>query len=296
MKLRNLVTAVALALTTLVVGSPPPAGAVPATIPFQGRLTDASGTPLNGSFSIRFSLWTLASGGVEVWNETQPTVTVTNGLFNVDLGSVTALTPGILSGADRFLEIKVGTDAAMTPRQHLGATAYAFRTGDAAGIAAAHSTSPVGNVAAGATVNTCSQTVTFPTAGVAIVSTWVSWETDNGASVTSQSQMGISETSGGFDGQTEYFAILTTNSSGGGYTADVTPLVRFYNVTAGTHTYYTVVNHQVGAFFHHGTYMTVQFFPTAIGTITPAPAEGPSALKRDRSVPESRADIEAKSK
>jgi hypothetical protein len=250
--------------------------AVPATIPFQGRLTDASGTALNGSFSIRFSLWNSLSGGVEQWNETQPTVTVTNGIFRVDLGSVTALTPAIVSGQDMFLEMKVGADAAMTPRQRMGSTLYAFRSGDAPGVAANHSTSP-GSVASG-NANLCSQTVTYPGPGTAIVTTWVSWEVDNNTpGVGSQSAFGISETSAGFDGQSEYFAILSA-SSASAYTADVSSLMRVYNIgAAGAHTYFTVVTRQGGGFIHHGTYMTVQYFPNTIGTVTGAPAIAPAA-------------------
>jgi hypothetical protein len=101
--------------------------AVPTVIPFQGRLTDAAGTPLNASQSIRFSLWDAATAGNEKWFEVQPAVTVANGMFSVDLGSVTALPAGIFTGGDLYLEIKVGTDDAMTPRQRLGAVAYAQR-------------------------------------------------------------------------------------------------------------------------------------------------------------------------
>ena len=37
--------------------------AVPSVIPFQGRLTDASGTPVNGNQSILFALFTAPTGG-----------------------------------------------------------------------------------------------------------------------------------------------------------------------------------------------------------------------------------------
>ncbi len=278
--MKKLVVLVALFLG--VVGIPTLAHAVPATIPFQGRLTDASGTALNGSYSIQFSLWNALTAGSQLWTETQPTVTVANGLFRVDLGSIAALTPAILSGADVFLQIKVGSDPAMTPRQHFGSTPYAFRAGDSPGVAANHSTSPPGFLATGF-FDLCSQTVTFPGPGVALVTTHLAWEVDATAGTGNQSAFGITETSGSFDGQSEYFAIITASAPSGTYNADVSTLVRFYNIpAASTHTYITELNHQTGNFYHHGTYMTVQFIPNAIGTVTPAPPAAPAQVQPSR--------------
>jgi hypothetical protein len=94
---------------------------------FQGELTDpGTGDPVaDGSYSIRFSIWTLDVGGTEQWNETQ-NVQVTGGLFNVLLGSVTPVTAGVFAESPRYLEVKVGTDPAMTPRQQFVTAPYAF--------------------------------------------------------------------------------------------------------------------------------------------------------------------------
>ena len=100
----------------------------PTVVNFQGRLTDSvTGDPVaDGSYSVRFSIWDAAAAGTEQWNETQGTVTVTDGLFSVLLGSVTPITKGVFNGTARYLEIKVGADPAMTPRQQFATVAYAF--------------------------------------------------------------------------------------------------------------------------------------------------------------------------
>src|SRR5690242_17737129 len=100
--------------------------ATPQLMNFQGRLAKPDGTPVaNGNYSIRFSLWTAASGGTEKWNQTVNPVTVRNGTFAVLLN-----TSG--GAADKFnnnlwLEIKIGTAAALTPRQQLVSVAYAMK-------------------------------------------------------------------------------------------------------------------------------------------------------------------------
>ena len=56
----------------------------PQLLNYQGRLTDASGNPRNGSFPMSFAIL----GGTSSWSEAQ-TVNVANGFFSVLLGSVT---------------------------------------------------------------------------------------------------------------------------------------------------------------------------------------------------------------
>lgn len=104
------------------------ASAVPNLMNYQGRLTDGSGAPLNGAQSVVFAIYSVASGGSALWSETQ-SVTVTNGLFNVILGSTTPFPSSLFSGGNLYLGIKVGSDAEMTPRQRIGSMPYAQRAG-----------------------------------------------------------------------------------------------------------------------------------------------------------------------
>jgi hypothetical protein len=111
---------------------------VPQLINYQGVLKNGGGSPITGTVSIVFSIYTVPSGGTALWTETQSSVTVTNGLFNVLLGSVAPFQtdPGLFMGTlnanpDRYLGVKVGGDAEMTPRQRLVSVANALKAYDA---------------------------------------------------------------------------------------------------------------------------------------------------------------------
>lgn len=96
--------------------------AVSAVIPIQGRLTDASGNPLNGNYSITASIYDTSSGGTALCSDTD-TVPVNNGLFTM---SVDNCTSDDIDGRQLYLGIKVGSDAEMTPRQAIYPVPYAF--------------------------------------------------------------------------------------------------------------------------------------------------------------------------
>jgi len=105
-------------------------------INFQGKLTNTDGTNVtNGTYSIVFSIYTVSSGGSNVWTETQPSVSVTDGIFQVSLGSVTAL-PGSVdfNSNSLFLGVKVGADLEMTPRIQFTASPYAFNANQVGGL------------------------------------------------------------------------------------------------------------------------------------------------------------------
>lgn len=88
------------------------------TINYQGRLADASGNPQDGQFGMRFTIWDAASGGSIVWGpEVHDVVPVSDGLFNVGLGSQTAGgIPTTVWNGDRFLEIAVEGET-LSPRE-----------------------------------------------------------------------------------------------------------------------------------------------------------------------------------
>ncbi len=99
---------------------------VPSLMNFQGRLAKPDGTPVaDGVYSIRFSLWDAATGGNEKWNQTVSPVNVRNGTFatllNVGSG------PSDLFADNRWLEIKIGTNAPLTNRQQLVSVAFALK-------------------------------------------------------------------------------------------------------------------------------------------------------------------------
>jgi len=98
--------------------------AAPTLINFQGQLATPAGNPVpDGTYSIRFSLWDAVSAGTEKWNQTLATVAVKNGTFAVLLNTNTAN----LFNGNLWLEIKVGADAALAPRQQLVSVAFALK-------------------------------------------------------------------------------------------------------------------------------------------------------------------------
>jgi len=100
-------------------------------INYQGKLLDGTSSPVaDGSYSMTFKLYTVATGGSEVWSETQ-SVPVQSGLFSVMLGSSTALT-GVDFNQTLYLGINVAGDGEMTPRKVLGAVPAAFEANHAA--------------------------------------------------------------------------------------------------------------------------------------------------------------------
>ena len=98
-------------------------GQIPQTMSYQGVLTEANGNPVNGSVSLTFKLYDAATGGTKLWEETQQ-VTVTNGLFNVILGSVNPLT--LPFDKPYWLGICVDGGAELTPRIELTSSPYSM--------------------------------------------------------------------------------------------------------------------------------------------------------------------------
>lgn len=95
-------------------------------INYQGMLTDDAGIPLNGTYDLTFAIYSVSSGGSALWDETHSDVFVEGGLFNVILGSTEAIPSSVFEAAERYLGIKVGTDAELEPRIRLTSVGYAY--------------------------------------------------------------------------------------------------------------------------------------------------------------------------
>jgi len=100
---------------------------VPKLISHQGRLTDSSDNALNGTYSLKFRLYEAETGGSAIWTETHSSATITNGIYNVYLGSSASLA-GLSFDKQYWLSIEVNSDGEMTPRSKLTNSAYAFRS------------------------------------------------------------------------------------------------------------------------------------------------------------------------
>ena len=97
---------------------------VPHLINYQGKLTDSAGQPLEGSYNLTFRIYDAQTAGNLLWQEAQAGVLVQKGIFNIMLGSVSAL--NIPFDIPYYLEIKVG-DEVMSPRQQITSAGYALR-------------------------------------------------------------------------------------------------------------------------------------------------------------------------
>ena len=96
---------------------------VPKVISYQGQLSNSSGSPVDGTVTITFSLYKDVSGGTAIWSEIQ-TISVSNGLLNVQLGSVNPLIETLFDSDPVYLGIKVGADPEMIPKQKMTAGAF----------------------------------------------------------------------------------------------------------------------------------------------------------------------------
>lgn len=98
--------------------------AVPNSMNFQGRLAKPNGTPVaDGSYSVLFSLYDALTGGTLKWSQTVPNVAVKNGVFAATLSAFPANT----FNGNLWLQIKIGANPVLTPRQPLVTVAYAMK-------------------------------------------------------------------------------------------------------------------------------------------------------------------------
>ncbi len=119
---------------------------VPALINYQGQLSTPSGVPLTtADYELSFSIYDSLEGGTVVWGPQRfngntglglgGKVPVVQGYFNVALGPVDtsgrSLTASFGS-ATRFVEITVGTNQPIRPRQQLLTAPFAFQSAVAA--------------------------------------------------------------------------------------------------------------------------------------------------------------------
>jgi hypothetical protein len=100
-------------------------------ITYQGRLADANGVALNGSYSMQFLLYASETGGSSIWNSGALPVTVEEGLFKVDLN----VDQGDFNGRALWLEIVVGGQI-LVPRQAIRPAPFALGLRPGASIVA----------------------------------------------------------------------------------------------------------------------------------------------------------------
>lgn len=101
---------------------------IPQLINYQGILTDGGGTPITVPTTVEFRIWSAASGGTQLWMESQSVNPDAAGRFRVLLGSVTPIPESAFDG-DAYLGMTISPDPEMTPRFRLVSVGYSFKTG-----------------------------------------------------------------------------------------------------------------------------------------------------------------------
>ena len=106
----------------------------PLLINFQGKLTDTNQVPVDGPVNITFSIYKTDTGVELLWSEDHTGVNVDDGIFNVLIGDGinTGDISTVLTGEERWLEVQVGSDPPMTPRQEITSVAYSIHSSTAA--------------------------------------------------------------------------------------------------------------------------------------------------------------------
>lgn len=130
-----------------------PADAGNQQLTFQGKLTNSSGnTVSDGTYYLKLTIYDAATGGSCQYTAsstcssvTSTPVTVTNGIFSINLGdtsaSLAAISPTLFNNSALYLGITVcsgagtGCDSEMTPRKRLTAAPYAFNADYLSGLA-----------------------------------------------------------------------------------------------------------------------------------------------------------------
>ena len=102
------------------------------TVNFQGLLKNAAGNPINGVIPVvDFRIYDHATDGPALWGETQ-SVTAEDGVFSVQLGSVSPFDADLFEGKELWLAVKVGADPEMLPRLQISSVAMALVAGSSA--------------------------------------------------------------------------------------------------------------------------------------------------------------------
>ena len=108
---------------------------VPPLVNYQGRLTDAQGTPLTGQHKLVFNIYDVPTAGTAKWGPQEfAAVPVVGGQFNVILGTTDKNGKSIaeaFAAKDRYLGISVDNGTEIAPRQQVLSAPFALEAGRA---------------------------------------------------------------------------------------------------------------------------------------------------------------------
>jgi hypothetical protein len=277
----------------------------PSTITYQGVLANADGVPIDVETDVTFSIYTVSSGGSAIWTETIAVTPDANGVFTVELGLTTPLTTSFFSGGRRYLGIKVGTDAEMSPRQVITSSPYSISTQGipdnsvnsskilngsvnvvdlntsarpAVGVISLGSTGATGTTSTSPTLLE-SFTVSVPASGYLVVTLYgtflVNADAPSTASIRRLCNIGLCTTANSSStcGDT-WITVDATDPDNASSFNDVYPftVTRVFSVTAGNRTFYINGATDVAGeqfILWDDSFAQVQFFPATLSVSAP---------------------------
>ncbi|NTW75720.1 MAG: hypothetical protein HGB34_02350 [Candidatus Moranbacteria bacterium] len=127
-------------------------------INFQGKVVNDDGTNVtDGNYDFVFRVYTVSTGGSAIWTETWNTgteqVSVSDGIFQVELGTHTTLPGSVDFNTDNiYLSVEFAADGEMNPRIRFTAVPYAFNAEKVSGLTVTDTTGTL-TVANGKTVS-----------------------------------------------------------------------------------------------------------------------------------------------
>ncbi len=264
---------------TLIVISATIRAEVPGTMNYQGRLTDAEGNPIaDMPHNLTFRIYDEAN--TILWEESH-TITTTEGLFTVQLGSNgSPLTADIFGFAEGRLGITVDADPEITPRTKLGTVPYAFRAGsvqaddivNGPGVAAYSGAFYVYLDDQAITV-LGSSTITCPAAGYVLATAHgrIATMPQHTSGVNSYAIVGISDVATALPGNQDLDFQIPPAAPSGLY-AFPFGMTSMFTVTApGTYTYYYLAYEFSGSVSVADMQLNLVYFPTAYGEVDPVP-------------------------
>ena len=95
------------------------------TLSIQGSLKANNGQAVDdGAYALTFKLYTAQTGGTAIWTEVHPDVNIVGGIYSVELGKITPLTPAF--NVPYWLGITLGSSVELQPRTALTPAPYAL--------------------------------------------------------------------------------------------------------------------------------------------------------------------------
>lgn len=90
------------------------------TLTYQGQLKGLDNATVNGSFPITFRLYTSPVDGESLWSEAYQSISVVEGVFTAELGTLAPFSATVAAQAALYLGVSIDGSTEMSPRMKVG--------------------------------------------------------------------------------------------------------------------------------------------------------------------------------